>query len=142
MRHILISVFIIISMVFISGCDKESNSTSNGDQFSNKLTLGTGMNGFTINGETTTFSRIGGSAIIYWRLESAADMGGSAVRIEISKQSASGWISDNSITFPSTQNYGHIMLSSFSLTNTGNYRATGVLVTGNVTVASKDFTVN
>jgi len=127
-------------MVFIIGCDKESNSTS--DQFSNKLTLGTGMNGFTINGETTNFSRIGGNAIIYWRLESAADMAGSAVRIDISKQSTSGWTSETSFNFPSTQNYGHIMLSSFFLTSAGNYRATGVLVTGNVTVASKDFTVN
>jgi hypothetical protein len=126
-------------MVFINGCDKESNSTS--DQFSNKLTLGTGMNGFTINGETTNFSLIGGRATIYWRLESAADMAGSAVRIEISRQSTSGWTNDNSFNFPSTQNYGHIMLSSFSLANAGNYRATGVLVTGNVTVATKDFTV-
>ena len=127
-------------MVFISGCDESSNSTS--DQFSNKLTLGTGMNGFTINGETTRFSLIGGRVTIYWRLESAADMGGSAVRIDINRQSVSGWTVDNSFTFPSTQNYGHIMLSSFFLTSAGNYRATGVLVTGNVTVASKDFTVN
>ena len=141
MRDILISFIMLMAVILIIGCKKSSNPASSSDQYSNTLTLGTGMSGFTITGETTNFYRVGGRATIYWRLESSADMAGSSVRIAIAKQGTNGFVSDTSFTFASTQSYGHIMLSSFALTATGSFRATGILVTGNVTVATKNFTI-
>ena len=141
MKDILISFIILMAVILVIGCKKSSNPTSSGDQYSNTLTLGTGMSGFTITGETTNFYRLGGQAIIYWRLESSADMAGSSVRIAIAKQGTNGFVSDTSFTFASTQSYGHIMLSSFALSEIGSFRATGILVTGNVTVATMNFTI-
>ena len=135
-------IIIIMAVIFINGCKKESSATSTSDQYSNKLTLGTGMNGFDLTGVTTSFSRIGGVANIYWRLESANDMGGSSVTLAIDRQGSSGWVSYNSTTYPSTQSYGHIMLSNVVVADTGSFRATGILVTGNATVATTNFTVH
>jgi hypothetical protein len=142
MKHIWITFIIIMVVVFMNGCKKDSSATSSSDQYTNQLTLGTGMNGFNITGETTSFSRIGGQANIYWRLESAKDMGGSSVTIAIDKQGSGGFVSYYSQTYPSPQSYGNIMLSSIVIADTGSFRATGILVTGNVTVATKNFTVH
>ncbi len=131
-RTILTALGIIL--LACMGCNGGSSSNSDSD-FKNSLTLGTGMSGFVITGETTTFMN---NDIIYWRLESEADMGGSSVEIVITKDGAQV----GSVTFPSPQSYGHIMLSGFKHTyGTGNFRATGKLVTGNKTVAYKDYTV-
>ena len=136
-----IMVPLIILVLFFSGCD-ESDSPTSTNQFTNKLTLGTGMDGFTIAGESTNFNLSGGSVIISWRLESSADMAGSNVNIVIHDLSSSSTANDISFTFTNPQNYGHIMLSSFALTNSGSFKAAGILVNGNVTVASKDFLVH
>ena len=123
-----------IILLACMGCNGGSSSDSDSD-FKNSLTLGTGRVGFVISGETTTFSN---NQLIYWRLESETDMGGSSVEIVITKDGAQV----GSATFPSAQSYGHIMLSQFSHTyGPGNFRATGKLVTGNKTVAYKDYTV-
>jgi hypothetical protein len=68
-------------------------------------------------------------------------MGGSAVKIAIAKMAGSSYVADTSFTFQNPQSYGHIFLSSFTLSTAGSYQATGVLVTGNKTIASKAFTV-
>ncbi|MBN1398138.1 MAG: hypothetical protein JXA06_08935 [Bacteroidetes bacterium] len=136
-----IKILIILLVFIFSGCD-ESDSPTSTDQFTNKLTLGTGMDGFTITGETTNFNLTGGSVTIFWRLESSADMAGSNVNIVIHDLSSSSTANDISFTFTNPQSYGHIMLSSFALTNSGSYKATGILVNGNLTVASKDFFVH
>jgi|WetSurMetagenome_2_1015567.scaffolds.fasta_scaffold34827_3 hypothetical protein len=140
------SVIIIISLFFIiaSGCKKNSSNPASGDsQYSNKLTLGTGVDysKFLISGEGTSFYKIGGSVQVFWRLESANDMAGSNVNIKIEKQSGGTYLSDTTFSFANPQSYGHIMISSFIITKTGNFRATGVLTNGNTTVASKEFTV-
>jgi hypothetical protein len=63
MKDILISFIILMAVILVIGCKKSSNPTSGGDQYSNTLTLGTGMSGFTITGETTNFYRLGGSQL-------------------------------------------------------------------------------
>jgi hypothetical protein len=99
------------------------------------------MSGFTILNEGTTFTRPGANVTIYFRLESAADMGGSNVTILVETNSSGTWSNYNSFTFTNPQSYGHIFLSSFSIPDAGSFRATGILVTGSATIASKAFTV-
>ena len=136
-RAIMLSAAIcLFSMI---GCNKNPSDSNSG--YSNKLTLGTGMNGFNLVNEGTTFTRIGANATIYFRLESAADMAGSNVTINVEKN-LSGTLSNyTSFTFTNPQSYGHIFLSNFSIPDAGSFRATGILATGSVSVASKDFTV-
>ena len=79
--RIILSALGVIIMAF-AGCSKKSSTSS--DTFSDSLVLGTGIggNGFDIVGETTTFT---GSPLIYWRLESKDDMGGSPVEVQITQ---------------------------------------------------------
>jgi len=132
MKKLFFLLFIALSFV---SCSKKSDTSS---EFSNKITLGTGFtsNYMDLVGVGTSFTV---STSIYFRLESADDMGGSTVRIKIDKQDGTAF---NSIDYPSPQSYGHIMLSSFVINTPGSYKATGILVTGMKTVASINFTVN
>ena len=137
------SALLVLSLSVISlfWCSPTKSDTG----FSNKLTLGTGLNSanpFNLTGEATSFA--GGALLpltLYWRLESSNDMAGSAVTIDIKKLSNTTYLSYKSQTYSSTQNYGHIMVSSISIDSAGSFRATGILVTGNKTVSSVDFTV-
>jgi hypothetical protein len=132
---------VIMSLCLLStGIDCEKNPSSS-DTFKNELTLGTGMSGFQLTGVSTTFTLVGGSVQIFWRLESAADMAGSDVILSIEKNSAGTWVSYNSQTFPRLQDYGHIMVSSINISEYGSFRATGKLATGDITVASEEFSV-
>ena len=142
---IILSVFVILLLVIItSGCKKDDTSTnSNSTTYSNKLNIGTSVDysKFLIVGETSAFTRSGLSANIYWRLESANDMGGSSVNIKIEKLSGANYIPDTVANYTNPQNYGHIMISNIALQHTGSFKMTGILVNGNVTIASTNFTV-
>jgi hypothetical protein len=136
LRNAMFSISLLV--IGFTGCTKSPTSSD----FSNKLGLGTGLNPanlFQLSGEGTSFT--GAPVSIYFRLESKDDMGGSAVRIAIAKMAGSSYVADTSFTFQNPQSYGHIFLSSFTLSTAGSYQATGVLVTGNKTIASKAFTV-
>lgn len=127
-----LALFILIAAV---GCG------GGGDSFTDSLTLGMGMNtnNFTLTGETDTFT---GTPQIYFRLESAADMGGSTVELEIEQQLLGGTTPMGTLTFPNPQSYGHILMSSFTHTyGPGNFRVMGILVTGNNTVATTEYSV-
>lgn len=118
-------------------CEKDNNS----NQFTNKLTLGTGMNGFNLTGEGSVFYQVGGSVMIYFCLESAEDMKGRSVVLDF--YTAGGSLV-NTITRANPQSYGHILLSSFEwLGEKGNFKVKGSLIdsTGNKLIASKDFTI-
>lgn len=144
MKYISTICLLFTIMVFFSGCKKDdSNPAADTNQFTNKLTLGTGADAtkFAITGETSTFTKTGANVMIYWRLETANDMGGSAVQIKVEKLVSGSYVAYNSFNFPSTQTYGHIMMSIFVMTEAGSYKATGILTTGNVTIASQTFTV-
>lgn len=111
------------------------------DSFIDSLTLGTGMDAqnFELTGEIYTFSD---GDTVYFRLESAADMGGSDVEIKIEQQLLGGTQEIATLPFDNPQSYGHILISSF-LHNygPGNFRAIGMLVTGNLTVATVEYSV-
>lgn len=135
-NRMLLTALCFFSMV---GCNE--NPTDSNSGFSNKLTLGTGMNGFDLVNEGATFIRTGAKVTVYFRFESAADMAGSNVIVKVEKNTSGTWSDDTSFTFTNPQSYGHILLSSFSLSNAGSFRASGILATGNVAIASKEFTV-
>lgn len=142
MKYFVVGIFVCL-FLFTSGCKKdESNPVE--DEFSNNLIIGTGVDysKFAISGEGTSFTKIGPSLTLYWRLESKNDMQGSAVKIKIEKQNAGVYAAYTEFSYNAAQDYGHIMISSFSLTESGSYKATGILVNGTVNVASKEFTIN
>jgi hypothetical protein len=123
----------------ITAC-KDSQSPSNpSDEFSNELTLGTGMSGFSLVGETTTFPAA--PVQVFYRLESASDMGGSAIEIRVEKKIGGVYQANQTFPYTNPQNYGHIFLSSFTLSAAGEYRATGIRVSPGTAVASREFVV-
>ena len=128
-----IFILLLLALAVVS-CSKKSDSTS---EFSNNIRLGTGFtsNYMDLVGVGTSFPV---ESSIYFRLESADDMGGSAVRIKIDKQDGTPYASND---YANPQSYGHILLSTFSIPTAGSYKATGILVTGLKTVASINFTV-
>ena len=139
MRYIWI--FLMGITLIMSGCKKEEDAEE--EQFTDILALGTGMNGFNLVGEATTFYLTGGSLNIYWRLESMDDMAGSDVRILIEKNITGSFQVIDTVDFNNPQSYGHIMLSSYNHNyGAGNFRATGILITGMRTIASKEYTAN
>jgi hypothetical protein len=128
-------LFVLLGIVILSGCSKKSTTDN---PYSNSLQLGTGIsstNSFNLTGIGTSFYA---SSLIYFRLESADDQGGSSIKLQINKQDGTSY---NSFTYPSVQSYGHIFLSSFSISDPGTYTAIGIIVTGNKTVASQSFTI-
>jgi hypothetical protein len=138
-----LSVALLLTVVLtlqLSGCKSEDSSTS-ADSFGDNLTLGTGMNSsnFSLVGEGTTFKGV--NVNIYWRLESKDDMAGSFVNIKIEKLVSGVYTTFQTNSYPSTQSYGHIMLGSFALPQTGVFRATGILLATNKSVATRDFTL-
>ncbi|MBU2446013.1 MAG: hypothetical protein KJ666_10670 [Bacteroidetes bacterium] len=137
-----IFVLLLIS-VFLSSSDCKKDESPTGSEFQNKLTLGTGMTGFVLVGESTSFTMIGSSLNLYFRLEAKDDMAGSNVQIKIEKSTTSGYSHQQTFTFEATQSYGHIMLSSFGHTfGKGEFKASGILVNGNKFVASINYIVN
>lgn len=140
MKKILLLLLLSL-FLYSSDCKKDESPSSS--EFSNKLALGTGMNGFNLNGEATSFTMIGSSITLYFRLESKDDMAGSNVQIKIEKSTTSGYSHQQTFTFEATQSYGHIMLSGFSHTfGKGEFRASGILANGNKFVASINYNVN
>jgi hypothetical protein len=134
------SAVLVLSLAVISlfWC----SPTKSDNAFSNKLTLGTGQsaaNLFNLTGVSTSFT--GAPLTLYWRLESSDDMAGSQVTIDIKKLSNATYASYKSQTFANPSTYGHIMVSAIGIDTAGSFRATGILVTGNKTVSSVDFTV-
>ena len=130
------AIFLVISGLLLVACSKKSSDST--DEYSNSLNFGTGLNPtnlFELTGVGTVFAK---STTIYFRLESQDDMGGSAVKIQINKGDGSLY---NSFTYTNPQSYGHILLSYFSIPDAGSYTATGILVTGNKSVASQNLTI-
>jgi hypothetical protein len=127
---------LLICLTFL-GCKKEETS-----EFQDELKLGTGMSGFDLTGEATTFTMTEGSIILYFRLESQEDMAGRTVVLDFL---TSGDDLINTITRAQTQSYGHIMLSSFEwLGGIGNFKINAYLADGNdkIFIATTNFTIN
>jgi hypothetical protein len=115
----------LVSFVCLLAAASCGSNTSD-NSYKDSLTFGTGIggNGFDLVGEGTTFSIgiMGTQGTIYFKLESAADMGARAGRI---------YINDGTYgmeDYPSLQSYGHYLLSTFRITDTGTFTVKGYLV--------------
>jgi hypothetical protein len=112
---------VVACVLFLGACG--SGSSSN---YKNSLTFGTGIGGtgFNLIGESTTFSvgLMGSTGQIYFKLESASDMDGQAVRLYINH----GTYAQKD--YPNPQSYGHYLLSSFRITDVGTFPVDGDLV--------------
>jgi hypothetical protein len=126
-------------VLMLTSCEKTDDSG-----FKNKLTLGTGINPsnyFELTDVGTTFTRIGASAVIYFRLESKDDMEGATVLLDF--ETLDGGLI-NTISRPQAQSYGHIMVSSFEwMWDTGTYKIKAYLdmPDGRKFIASIEFEV-
>lgn len=121
-------------------CGGSKSSTKPADEFTNALTVGTGLSGFDLVGETTSFS--GAPVQIYFRLESTGDLGGSAIEIRVERTVGGVYQADQIFPFTNPQSYGHLFLSSFMLSTIGEYRATGVSVSTGTAIARREFVVH
>jgi hypothetical protein len=126
--------------VLCASCSNDDNPTI-AVQYSNKLTLGTGTNASntSLTGESDEFRALGGVAVLYWRLESAADYAGDSVSLRIEKRVGDSYTPIG--TYSTARSYGHVVVSSVSIANAGVFRATGFLTSTSTDVASKAFTV-
>jgi hypothetical protein len=140
--RMIITLLACAAMLSLSSCKKDDPASA-ADQFTNKLTVGTGMNvtTFTLIGEGTTFSKTGSATTIYYRLESAADYGGAGISVKIEKQTGSTFTTLVTYPYSNPQNYGHIIMSAFAIVDAGTYRATGMITSTSSTVATATFIV-
>jgi hypothetical protein len=120
--HLIVSRLIpclILASGWLAGCGSQ-------DTFRNSLTFGTGITGggFELAGEATNFSLSSDGADIWFRLESAADFDGRFVRLYI--YSGTYPYSQKDYTLP--QPNGHILLSSFRITDPDSYTVKAYLV--------------
>jgi hypothetical protein len=113
--------FALVCISFFGACG--SGGSSN---YQNSLKFGTGIGGtgFDLIGESTTFSvaLMGSTGQIWFKLGSAEDMGGRAVRLYFND----GTYQQKDYTNP--QSYGHYLLSSFRITDTGTFKVKAFLV--------------
>jgi hypothetical protein len=99
--------------------------------FCDKLALGTSFTGFTLVGEASSFSlATTGGGTLSFRLESSAEFGNRAARLYINYPPSGGgrptpyWQKD----YTGLQSNGHILLSSFRVTDRGTYQVDAYLV--------------
>jgi hypothetical protein len=141
MKHLMwyCCFFLLVAV----GCKKDDESATAGDQYADKLTIGGGMSGFNITAETSTFTRVGGNASLYWRLECKDDYGNQGAKLQIDKNVGGTYTAYRTITPPVLQDYGHIYVNGpVSIDAAGTYRATGTHIASGRVVATKEFTVN
>jgi hypothetical protein len=68
-------------------------------------------------------------------------MAGSAVSIKIEKLVNGSYTTAQTFPYTNPQSYGHIMLSTFIWSQTGSFRATGILTANSKAVATREFIV-
>lgn len=136
---------VLLAMVTFTGCglfDQTMTATDGGTPdagkgtcgtaggFCDKLAIGTSFTGFTLNGEASSFSLATTSANLSFRLESSAEFGNRAARLYINYPASGGgrptpyWQKD----YTGLQSNGHILLSSFRVTDRGTYQVDAYLV--------------
>lgn len=140
--RLMITIVALLPLCFFISCT-EDDTVSQVPGYANKLTLGTGTNAANtaITGVETSFRGLGGVAVIYWQLESAADFNGDGVALKIEKQSGSTYTTVDTYPYATPSIYGHRVVSSISVTTSGRFRATGLLTSTSTDVASTTFTV-
>ena len=119
---------VLVVSAFLVACGE-------GDSFSNSLRFGTGVAApdyFTLVGESSSFSLAAlGDSPVWFRLESAEDINKRFVRLYFDD------ITNKDFTPP--QDYGHIMLSSFSVSNPGTFQVKGFYVKTVIDIGEETF---
>ena len=135
-------VIVAAALMSLSACKKDDPASAV-DQYTNKLTVGSGMNAsnFTLIGEGSALARTGPVTTVYYRLESAADFAGAGITIKVEKQTGSTYTAVASYPYSNPQAYGHIIMSAFAVVETGTYRATGMITATSAVVATTEFIV-
>jgi len=126
----------LLAAVLVTGCTKKTADESS--PYGNILQFGTGIsisNITDLTGITTTFNP---NAIIYFRLESVDNQGSSPIRIQVDKQDGTAY---HTFDYPASQGNGHVFLSYFTIADAGSYTVTGIITTGNITVATQSLTI-
>lgn len=132
MRRVM---WLFVLVLSLGSCTEGSNKSDAGDAgsgFSDKLTFGTGLDStfFNLVGVSDTFSvATMPTAGIAFRLETAADFDSRFVRLYIYMGSGSGGAPYWQRDYQPGQTYGHILLSSFRITDPGTYEVRAYLVT-------------
>jgi hypothetical protein len=138
----ILSTVLAVGVAVLCSCEFDLDPAPV-SEFSNKLQIGTGLNAsnpFELAGQGAMFSGVKPLTLTF-RLESADDMLGSAVVMDIEKNSGIAYEPYATQTYPNPQSSGHIFLASFSIADAGSYRATGILQKGSKSVGSAVFTV-
>jgi len=133
MKYFKLVVFAGFLLIIFAACKKKETS-----DFTNKLTIGTSINynNFTLGGEGTSFSVTPGN--VAYRLESAEDFNGNAIKFVILKD---GIASPPNII---SNNTGHIFMTTFNYGQRGSYSVSAYIVkaSGDQVVASGTFQMN
>ena len=120
-------------LLVVFSCKKKDTS-----DFTNKLTFGTSINynNFTLGGEGTSFSVTPGN--VAYRLESAEDFNGNAIKFVILKDGVAA--PPNIIS----NNTGHILMTTYSYAQKGSYSVSAYIqkTSGDQIVASGSFQMN
>lgn len=131
-------LLIVATTISLTSCIEKT------DEFSDQITLGTGVNStnyFELTGEGSEFQSINQSSIIYFRVESKEDLAGNDILLEF-RTLNNGLI--NSITRENPQDYGHILVSYFDWQwMTGSYKVQAYIIKGldKELIAEKEFTI-
>jgi len=129
-------LFVFLAAILLTGCSKKS--TDQTSPYSNNLQFGTGISISDLTALTGVTATFNAGDVIYFRLETVEDRSASALKIQIDKQDGTSY---TTFTYPASQDNGHIFISYFSITDPGTYKATGIIVTGNLTVATQSLTI-
>ncbi|MBN1180766.1 MAG: hypothetical protein JXB49_00665 [Bacteroidales bacterium] len=112
MKKIFFMMIALAYFVF-TGCEKDSGD----DEWSNKIELGTGIQGFDLTGVGSKFTQY---TTIWFRLESKTDMTGKTVKTRIEQMSGSPIIDDIIVSYPIAEK--HILVSTFNVAIKGSYK--------------------
>ena len=118
----------LVSLLVVGtvGCEYGSTTqTGNGGGgFSDRLTFGTaiGGNGFVLIGEGTSFSLAGTKGTLWFKVESARDIGGQTIRLYVNDGTYS------TKDYAVTQASANLLLSSIRITDTGTFKVMAYMV--------------
>ncbi|MHB9031178.1 MAG: hypothetical protein ACYC9O_20620 [Candidatus Latescibacterota bacterium] len=135
--RLLLSI-VALFVLFIAGCGKDSPTEPkiHADSF----TLGTGLKGDTLTGETTVFH--GNLVTIYWRVESSTQFRGADAEIQVDKLTEFGWEKIFGAVLKLIDPDDYVAISSYYHTyGTGRFRATGFIGVSRRQIGVMEFSV-
>lgn len=141
----LFPIFVALLLLAIVGCGKDSSTSSR--VFTNSLTLGKGLHGIDLTGETYTFTIIHNqdadtNPTIYWRAESQEKMKAGDINFTVEQLTDFGLVEVYSSLYEMTKMDDNVIISSYyHMYGAGTFRATATLGDDAVLLGVKQFTV-